>query len=241
MIDTATNAVAATIAVGLCPQEVAVAPDGKHAYVTNSCSNSVSVIDTAANAVSATIGAVASPFSVAVAPDGKHAYVTSPFGTVSVIDAAANVVSATIRVGAYALDIAVAQAAGIPFTAFSAKLDIAFGSLPNQDSFELKSSFTLSSASNGINPLTDPVTLKVGSFSVTIPTGSFTSNKKGFYHFDGVIGGVSLQVLIKPTATLQYVFKAEATGVNLTGTPNPVSVTLTIGNNTGTVSINAGS
>ena len=61
----------------------------------------------------------------------------------------------------------------VPFLAFNAKLKIDFGGEPNQDSFELKSSFTLSStASNGIHPLTEPVTLQIGTFSITIPPGS---------------------------------------------------------------------
>src|SRR5215470_13501306 len=66
VIDTATNAVSATIPVGLpppqicgpiCDMAVAVSPDGSKIYVTNSfsSSNTVSVIDTATNTVSATI------------------------------------------------------------------------------------------------------------------------------------------------------------------------------------------
>jgi hypothetical protein len=41
---------------------------------------------------------------------------------------------------------------GVPFSAFSGKLQIAFGPSPNTDSFDLNASFTLGSASNGINP-----------------------------------------------------------------------------------------
>src|SRR5919109_313127 len=56
VIDTATKAVVATIPVAANPVGVAVAPDGKHLYVTQVVpSGSVSVIDTLANAVTATI------------------------------------------------------------------------------------------------------------------------------------------------------------------------------------------
>jgi hypothetical protein len=138
----------------------------------------------------------------------------------------------------------------VPFHAFSAKLKIDFGGEPNQDSFELKSSFTLSStASNGIHPLTEPVTLQIGTFSITIPPGSFKKHEgegedeheheDGFFSFAGVIHGVSLEAKIKPTGTLRYAFNAEGDGASLTGTTNPVPVTLTIGDDSGTTSVTA--
>ena len=56
-IDTATDKVTATIAVGTSrgPNGVAVTPDGKKVYVANAFSNNLSVIDTAKNKVTATI------------------------------------------------------------------------------------------------------------------------------------------------------------------------------------------
>ena len=70
MIDTVTNTVEATVPVGSLPFGVTVTPDGKHAYVTNIGSNTVSVIDTATNTVeAATIGVGNSPFGVGIIPD----------------------------------------------------------------------------------------------------------------------------------------------------------------------------
>jgi hypothetical protein len=46
-----------------------------------------------------------------------------------------------------------------------------------------------------------------------------------------------MEVLIKPTGTLSYSFLAAASGASLTGTTNPVLVTLTIGKNSGTTSV----
>jgi hypothetical protein len=74
---------------------------------------------------------------------------------------------------------------GAPFLAFSAKLDIAFGPAPNQDSFNLHSPFTLSSTAPGIPPHRDPVTLQVGTFSITIPPGSFREQPDGSFFFAG--------------------------------------------------------
>jgi uncharacterized repeat protein (TIGR03803 family) len=79
----------------------------------------------------------------------------------------------------------------IPFSAFSPKLTIQFGTTPNHDSFEIQSSFTLGSASNGINPATELVTLQIGTFTVTIPAGSFTGTGFGPFTFEGAIWGSS--------------------------------------------------
>ena len=56
---------------------MAITPDGKHAYVTNSNDGTVSVITTATGAVSAPITVGTGPAGVAITPDGKHAYVTN--------------------------------------------------------------------------------------------------------------------------------------------------------------------
>ncbi|MEO3760658.1 Ig-like domain-containing protein [Mycobacterium sp. B14F4] len=89
--------VTATIPGFTNPQQVAVSPDGTHAYVTNYWGNSVSVIDTATNTVTATIPVGQRPHLVTVSPDGTHAYVTNYWGnSVSVIDTATNTVTATI-------------------------------------------------------------------------------------------------------------------------------------------------
>ena len=103
-------AVVATVG-GAFANGVAVTPDGKHAYVANQLSGSVSVIDTVTNTVVATIPLVAntdSPMGVAITPDVKYAYVTkgNP-NTVSVIATATNLVVATIPVGNGSAKIAV--------------------------------------------------------------------------------------------------------------------------------------
>jgi hypothetical protein len=60
------------------------------------------------------------------------------------------------------------------------------------------------------------------------------------YAFEGVINGVSLEVLIKFGSTPgSYRLLAEGRGANLKGTTNPVTVTLSIGNDMGTAKIHA--
>ncbi len=234
VIDTATNTVEpATLAVGAGPSAVAVTPDGLHAYVVNGRDNNVSIIDTATNTVEAAKLAVGSlPVAVAVAPDGKHAYVVNEnSNNVSVIDTATNTVeAATLAVGnlPFAVGI-VPPPPGVPFLAFNTVLNIDFGTAPNTDAFMLGTSFTLSSTAPAFNPLTDPVTLHIGTFAVTIPGGSFFKTGTGKFSFEGMINGVTLKVAIKHTGTLRYTFQAGAQNASLTGTQNAVYVTLAIG------------
>ena len=205
----------------------------------------VSVIDTATNTVVATVPVGSCPFGVAVTPDGKHAYVANDLSsnTVSVIDTATNTVVATVGVGNSPIAVGIVPPPpGVPFLAFSALLAIQFGGTPNQDAFGFGSNITLSSTAPAINPVTQPVTLQVGSFATTIPIGSFVAQKDGSFAFKGVIDGVSLEALIKQTGTLRYAFQAKATGANLTGTTNTVYVTLAIGGdkqNSGATSVTA--
>jgi len=100
VIDTATNTVVATVAVGDGPSGVAVSPDASRVYVTNATDDTVSVIDTATNTVVATVAVGDGPSGVAVSPDGSRVYVSNFVGgTVSVIDTATNTVLATVAVG----------------------------------------------------------------------------------------------------------------------------------------------
>jgi hypothetical protein len=121
----------------------------------------------------------------------------------------------------------------VPFAMSFAKLEISVRG------FDLKESFTLGTNSNGINPVTEDVTLQIGTFSVTIPAGSFKQNPNGRFVFDGVSNGVSLEVQIVPLGNNIFTFKAEVTRVDLTGLANPVSVVLTIGNDSGSTAVTA--
>jgi YVTN family beta-propeller protein len=247
VIATATNTVVATIPVvptipvGAFPVGVAVTPDGTNVYVAILASATVSVIATATNSVVATIP-VENPEGVALTPDGTKVYV-SDYKTVSVIATATNTVVAAIPVVAATplglLPQLVAITPGIPFSAFKAALAIEFGKKPNADSFVLLSEFTLGQSSDGINPPAEPVTLKVGTFTTTIPAGSFTGSGNGPFYFVGTVNGVNLQIGIVPTGAKRYGLGAAAQKANLTGTANPVPVTLTIGDDAGTTSVNA--
>jgi hypothetical protein len=85
--------------------------------------------------------------------------------------------------------------------------------------------------------------MQVGTFTTTIPAGSFNGyngSESGPYYFAGTVNGVDLEVAIEQTGTRQYVFTAAAEKADLKGTENPVPVTLAIvGADSGTVSVPA--
>ncbi|MGH6842795.1 MAG: hypothetical protein ACREDV_12030, partial [Methylocella sp.] len=132
-----------------------------------------------------------------------------------------------------------------PFLAFNAKLAIQFGSIPTKDAFAFGSNFLLSSTAPAIDPLTDPVTLHIGTFTTTIPADSFKKQPDGSSTFHGKIDGVGIGALIKQTGTLRYLFEAQARGADLTGTENTVYATMAIGggsfsnSNSGAISVTA--
>src|SRR3979411_1346148 len=97
VIDTASNTVTATVAVGPNPTGVAVHPAGPRAYVANQSTHTVSVINPASNTVPATVAVGIFPTGVAVNPAGTRVYVTNQAGnTVSVLDTPSTTVIATV-------------------------------------------------------------------------------------------------------------------------------------------------
>jgi hypothetical protein len=124
------------------------------------------------------------------------------------------------------------------FRDFDAKLEIDLDRKPNEGGFELNSNFTLNSTAS-IDPVAEPVTLQVGTFETTIQPGNFTKHPGGSFTFISGTGGAGLEALIKPSGKSRYKFEAEGHEVSLTGTKNPVTVMLTIGNNTGTAKVTA--
>ncbi|MEP6936202.1 MAG: SBBP repeat-containing protein, partial [Nitrospirota bacterium] len=139
----------------------------------------------------------------------------------------------------------------LPFAAFKAKAEIDVRHRPHhdqfeghhrrqkKDEFEMTAIFTLGPNNNGIAPLTEAVTVQVGAFATTIPAGSFTQ-KKGRFIFEGVIDGVKLEAVLRSLILGDdYKFTVEGKGADLTGTENPVTVSLTIGDDSSSKTITA--
>ncbi len=100
--EVAIPALGATIAVGPTPGFVAVSPNGRHAYIANRNTQTITVLDSAVNKVTATIPIPAGPPQfLAFAPGGRTLYVTifneqRTIHAIDVIDTASNTVVATV-------------------------------------------------------------------------------------------------------------------------------------------------
>ena len=120
------------------------------------------------------------------------------------------------------------------FAAFGATLGIN----PVTGTFEVNATFTLGPGGT-FSPEGQPVTVELGAFLATIPAGSFRPTGQGLFDFEGTIKGVALEANLAPTGDNGYAFKIK--GANATGLPNdnPVRIGFAIGNNGGSVDVNA--
>lgn len=102
------NVVSAKIPVGTNSNDVAITPGGETAYITNSGSNSVSVINMTTLSKTADVLVGNTPLKIDINPTGTRAYVTN-YGsnTVSVIRISDNTVEKEIKVGINPYGIAV--------------------------------------------------------------------------------------------------------------------------------------
>jgi YVTN family beta-propeller protein len=109
VVDTSTYSVVATVSVGGNPRGIDVSPYGLLVFVTNTMSDTASVIDTTSLTIPAvTINVGSYPLGIAVAPDGGKVYIANN-GTndVSVVDTASLLVTRTIPVGEWPYGVAV--------------------------------------------------------------------------------------------------------------------------------------
>jgi uncharacterized repeat protein (TIGR03803 family) len=124
----------------------------------------------------------------------------------------------------------------VPFSTFTAKLDITSGPPPG---FQFKGELTLGAGAPAVDPTTQGLTLTVGTYSVTVPASAFQQTKKGWYVYEGTINGVALQMRLSQTGSNTYQLQAQGSGVDLSSLSDPVTVSLTLGNNGGTTQVNA--
>lgn len=125
-----------------------------------------------------------------------------------------------------------------PFADLKADVDLDI----EDGEFEVMATFTLGKGSNGVNLPAETVSLQVtggtAAFTVTIPAGSFKKDKNGF-NFQGTVNRVRMITAIRPLPNNVFEFEIEGERVNLKGVANPVTVSLTIGDDGGSRSFRA--
>ena len=230
VIATSSNTVVTTIPIPV-PDGLAISPDGSRVYVSEELSNAVGIIDTATNTVEpSTISVGGQPRGLAVTPDGAFVYVVNRgSNNVSVIDTATNTVAATVPVGDIPINVAIANMSA-PFAAFT------IDNLVINNNLHEQGDFTLGANTGGIDLAHQPLTLTVNNFSLTIPAGSF-KQVGGIMHFvfNGTVNGLSVNFNLQAEhgSSTQFDFVVDVHGVSIGG-PNPATVSLKIGHNSGT-------
>jgi len=116
----------------------------------------------------------------------------------------------------------------------------------NNSNFEFDCTFKLGSGSNGINPVNELTTISIGNIpspnaKMTIPPKSFKQDgKSGNYSFEGTTAeGIKVEVNIKSLGSGSYRIQVEGKNANLNGVHNPVTIQVMIGDDNGSVTMNA--
>ena len=269
------------------PGALAVHPSGKYLYVTSADSNYVAAwtIDpvtgetglvpgsptgdyrSSPDPVIGQYGTGGYPDAIAIDPSGKFAYVANRYSN---------------NVSAFSIDGSTGALAPIPGSPFPAGVapasvgivgspaSVAFSKFKvdanidedRKTSFHLDGFFTLGDGSDGIYPLSEPVALQVGSYSVALPAGLFHERGRHEFEYEGHVNDVDLRITIEhadrddrddkdrrnrkdrdgknaPDSGNDYHFTAEGRGRILQGIKNPVAVGLAIADDEGSVTVKA--
>lgn len=243
-------------------------PDGLGAYTINRTTGALTPI-------------LGSPFAwttapafgpMAIDPSGKFAYVAeggrgsngiAAFTIDGTSGTLAPISGSPFAVGTNPSALAITNApSSTAFEKFDAKVYI---DEDRKTSFRAEGFFKLSQGNSSIDPVTQNVELQVGTYTVTIPAGSFKERgkhdsdshqdadrdrdrhdfdgdrdrKKHEFEFEGEIDDVDVAVRIHRIKEDEYLFTAEGRGHILRGVENPVTVGLTIGDYQGSATVKA--
>lgn len=92
-----------------------------------------------------------------------------------------------------------------------------------------------------MDPLTRPLTIQLGDFSLTLPAGSFNTFQMGrnaeSYLYQGVIDRITLKVQIVPLGGNQFQILAYGKHVDLSGLSGSVTAAVGIGDHSASISV----
>jgi hypothetical protein len=127
----------------------------------------------------------------------------------------------------------------LPFSGFKALLAIETG---QHSAFGLRSWFSVANSGKVLDPISVPVALRIANYTVNVPAGSFRrlwDSSSSPYIYEGTIDGTRLVMGLIPRASKNYEFTAIGSPVVWHNVTNPVTVSLTIGTDSGTTSVKA--
>jgi hypothetical protein len=124
------------------------------------------------------------------------------------------------------------------FALFQPQVAITLRPGSNDDQFRLTAGVALGNINNGIDPVNEKVTIRIGAFRRIIPAGLFVATASGF-KFNGKVRGTPLKVVIRRLGATNFRITVVGRKADLTGTVNPVPVTLRIGNDSRTRTVTA--
>jgi hypothetical protein len=129
-----------------------------------------------------------------------------------------------------------AQMNSYEFSKFSLnRLVVSLHEDPLSDEVMLVGDFVLVADGDGINPITELITLSVGDATLEIPAYHFIENKPGSYRFVGEIDDMDVNLSIENTDFNAYILRAKVRGITLSGLSHQLRVKLAIGNDQATV------
>lgn len=226
VINTTTNAIAASITVGNNPFGVSVSNDGTRVYVSNYSSNSVSVINTSTNTVISTISVGTFPMGIIVSADGSRVYVANQISNnVSVINTATNTVIATIPVSL--------QPQGVAISADGTRLYVANVNSNNVSVINTATNTVLNVIGVGSKPIT--VAISADASKLYVP--NYGSNTVSVVNVatNTVIASPSVGtfpdgVAISPDGSKVYITNQGSNDVSVLNTvTNTVTTTIAVG------------
>ena len=136
-------------------------------------------------------------------------------------------------------------AALTPFCSITARLLVDLDThRVDEDNYTLDATFT-----PGADPLTNPISIEIGTNFITVPAGSLVQQGKD-YVFHGRIKGRPVSLILQKLGGSsnggssgctgpEYALLAVVRSINIGPLTNPVTVTLTIGDNVGTTKVQA--
>lgn len=118
------------------------------------------------------------------------------------------------------------------FSAFCASIDAD----DEKYGFEFHAKFRLAHNSDGIAPASEPLMLSIGSVSLSIPSGSFKKTKSGSWRYEGKMESMHIEATLSPVPHTSgaYMLMIEEHGTSLKSADRPYTVTLTLGDDSGT-------